>query len=356
MPPLLAFIIRRLIAIPVTLFIVTVILYGIACLTPVETRAALYMPATNRILTEEQYQRLLDNAIQAHGLDQPFPIQYASWLQTTLKGEWGYSPTMREEILPSLLRRTPATVELTLYTLLLYLPIGLAMGVMAAWQRGKPMDNNFRLSAFIATSIPPFILALVLLSIFYAGLRWFPPDRLSNSLGRVVASEEFRSFTGLLTIDSLLNGRTDIFVDSVRHLVLPVITLSLYHWATTLRVMRVSMIDVLGSDYITAAKARGVRTGGQVWKHAFRNALVPSLTSSILSAASLLTGVYVVERIFSFPGISEIITKAVQGSGTDIVSTLGFAIYSTMMVLPLMTFLEIIQAVVDPRIREGVSS
>jgi peptide/nickel transport system permease protein len=356
MSPLVLFILRRILAIPVTLLIVTMVLYAIACLTPPEVRAEIYMPATNRQLTAEQRQRLIQNIINERGLALPFPIQYARWLGTLLQGDWGWSPTMRTEILPALIYRTPATVELTLYSLLLYLPLGLFFGVLASWQQGKGIDNNLRLSAFIATSIPPFILALVLISIFYVGLRWFPPDRLSSRFSLEVQREGFQQFTGMISLDALLNGRTDIFVDSIRHLVLPVVTLSLYHWATTMRVMRISMLETFDTEYMTAAKARGVRLKAQLWKHGFRNALVPALTSSILSAASLMTGVYVVERIYSFPGISEIITRAIQVSGSDIVSSLAFAIYSTLIVLPLMTGMEIVQAIVDPRIREGVAA
>jgi peptide/nickel transport system permease protein len=314
------------------------------------------MPATNRNLTLEQRQRLIDNIIDEKGLDQPFPVQYSRWMATILQGDWGWSPTMRTEILPALIYRTPATIELTLYSLLLYLPLGLFFGVIASWQRGKTIDNNLRLSAFIATSVPTFILALVMLGIFYVGLRWFPPDRLSSRFGLEIQREGFAQFTGLITIDALLNGRTDIFVDAIRHLVLPVFTLSLYHWATTMRVMRISMIETFNTEYMMAAKARGVRQRSQIWKHGFRNALVPALTSSILGAASLMTGVYIVERIFVFPGISEIITRAIQVAGSDIVSSLGFSIYSTLIVLPLMFGMEIVQAIVDPRIREGVSA
>ncbi len=355
MPPLVQFIIRRLLAIPITLLIVTLVLYAIACLTPPEVRAEIYMPATNRQLTAEQRQRLIQNIIDEKGLDQPFPIQYSRWLTTIIQGDWGWSPTMRTEILPALVYRTPATLELTLYSLLLYLPLGLFFGVIASWQKGTARDNNLRLAAFIATSIPPFILALVLISIFYVALRWFPPDRLSSRFSLEVSREGFQQFTGLITIDALMNGRTDIFWDAVRHLVLPVFTLSLYHWATSMRVMRISMIETFDTEYMMAAKARGVRLGGQLWKHGFRNAVIPSLTSSILGAASLMTGVYIVERIFVFPGISEIITRAIQVAGSDIVSALGFAIYSTLIVLPLMVGMEILQAFVDPRIREGVS-
>lgn len=361
MPPLLVFLIRRLLAIPVTLFIITLILYASAMLTNAETRAEIYMPRSGAWMTTEARANMIQDIIRRKGLDQPFPVQYGNWLVSLLRGDWGYSPTMQEDMLPALVRRTPATLELTLYALLLFLPLGIISGVIAAWRKEQGVDAILRLGAFVGTAIPPFVLALVLLALFYVALNWFPPNRISTSYRIEINADDFRQFTGLLTVDSLLNGRTDIFVDAARHLVLPVITLSLAQWATILRVMRISTVEVLDTEYLMAARARGVSERGQVWKHAFRNALVPALTSSILSAASLVTGVYVVERIFNIPGISEVITRALeQGIGglapSDIVSGLGFAIYSSLIILPLMTVLELAQAAIDPRIRQGATA
>jgi peptide/nickel transport system permease protein len=111
MPPILRFIINRLLSIPVTLLIITATLYGFVMLTPPETRAMLYFPQTNRMLTEEQVKRLIENIIEQHHLRDPYPVQYVMWLSSLIKGDWGYSPTLKEDVLKGLVRRTPVTAE-----------------------------------------------------------------------------------------------------------------------------------------------------------------------------------------------------------------------------------------------------
>ncbi|MBN1977091.1 MAG: ABC transporter permease [Anaerolineae bacterium] len=250
--------------------------------------------------------------------------------------------------------RTPATVELTLYSVLLLVPLGLASGVVAGWRTGRPVDHGFRLIAFIGTSIPPFVLGLMLLGIFYVGLHWFPPGRIDISDSFVVTSPTFNHVTGLLTVDGLLNGRLDISLNAFRHLVLPAITLSLAHWATLGRVTRAAIIEERTKEYITAARGRGLPKQTVVWRHALRNAMIPGLNSTALSAAALIMGVFVVEIVFGFPGISELATLS-WAYTPDAAAAMGFAVYSVLLVLPLMFVLDIIQGVVDPRIREGIA-
>jgi peptide/nickel transport system permease protein len=201
--------------------------------------------------------------------------------------------------------------------------------------------------------MPMFILAMVLLSAFYINLGWFAPSRFSQAIGFELAKDSFTHFTGLITIDSLMNGRLDIFRDAWKHLAMPVFTLSLYHWATLGRVTRSTMIAERSKEYIVAARARGVRERRVVWSHAFYNMLSPSLTSMTLSAATIVTGVFVAEIIFDFNGISAVIVKAMNGV-PDSAAALGFAVYSVVLVLLLMFILDVLQAVFDPRIREGV--
>jgi peptide/nickel transport system permease protein len=162
----------------------------------------------------------------------------------------------------------------------------------------------------------------------------------------------FRPITGLLTIDGLLNGRIDITLDAFRHLVLPVFTLSLAHWATLARVTRAAMINEKGKDYITSAYARGLAPRVVLWRHALRNAMLPALTSTMLSAASLLTSVFVIEKIFNLKGLSELITWGMRGT-PDAPLALGFAVYSVLIVMPLMLLLDFIKAAIDPRTRES---
>lgn len=354
MPPFLQFVIRRFLAIPVSLVIITLILYGGVMLTPPETRATLYYPPRmNPNMTEEQMLKFQENIIERHHLRDPFLIQYGYWIGSLFDGTWGFSPALNEYVLPALLKRTPVTLELAIYSLLFLIPLGLVSGVLAGWKRSGTFDRFFRGFAFLGTSTPSFILALVLLSVFYINLGWFAPERISLTYSLELSKNTFHQITGMLTIDSLLNGRTDIFLDAWKHLAMPIFTLGLYHWATLGRIARASMINERSKEYVLAARARGLAERRVVWHHAFRNMLSPSLTSIALSATSILTGVFVAEIIFDFNGVSILILNALSGV-PDAAAALGFAIYSVLMVLILMFLLDVLQAALDPRIREGV--
>jgi peptide/nickel transport system permease protein len=300
-------------------------------------------------MTPEKLQNVIDSIIAEHGLDDPYPLQYARWLGRLLRGQWGWSPALQGEVLDALLRRAPVTAELALFSLLSLVPLGLIAGVLAGWREGTRFDDGFRLLAFSATSLPPFIVGLFLLSIFYVGLRWFPPGRTGIIELSLRSVTTFEHYTGLLVLDGLLNRRFDVVLDALRHLALPVLTLSLVHWATLARITRASIIDVRDQEYIAAARSRGLLPRSIVWRHAFRNVLVPSLTSSALSAASLITGVFVIEVIFNFKGLSELIILGVQGT-PDAPLALGFAVFSVLLVLPIMFMLDLLRAWVDPRL------
>jgi peptide/nickel transport system permease protein len=354
MPPFLQFVIRRFLVIPVSLLIITMILYGGVMLTPPEARATLYYPPKmNPNMTEEQMLHFQEMIIKRYHLRDPFIVQYGYWVGSLLDGSWGYSPTMNQDVLPALLQQTPITVELALYSLLFLIPLGLVSGVMSGWRRSSVFDRLFRGTAFLSTSTPSFILALVLLSVFYVQLDWFAPGRISFRYSMEISEETFTKLTGMLTIDSLLNGRLDIFWDACKHLAMPVFTLSLYHWATLGRIARTSMIDERGKEDIVSARARGLPERRVVWRHAFQNMLSPALTSIALSATSIITGGFVVEIIFNFNGVSRVILSAMSGV-PDAPAALGFAVYSVLMVLILMFVLDILQAILDPRIREGM--
>jgi peptide/nickel transport system permease protein len=340
----------------ITLFIATALIHAIAMLVPVEARAAVYLPDVYKPKTDAQIHQRLNVIIRDHGLDDPYPVQYFRWLAQLFRGDWGWSPNLQEDVLKALLSRTPSTVELTLTAMVLYLPLGLLSGAYAGWKKESLLDRGFRLSSFIGISIPPFIMGLVLLSIFYAGLNWFPPGKTSPLIGMEIKAESFKTYTGLVTIDGALNGRLDITLDGLRHLILPAVSLSLVHLATLGLVTRSSMVDELGKDYVLRAKSIGLSNRRVIWRHAFRNAMLPGLTSSALSAASLLTGVYVIEIVFTRRGVSELITYMllnVRASQVEAALPAGFAVYSILAVLPIMLLLDVLQALGDPRIQIG---
>jgi peptide/nickel transport system permease protein len=349
--PFMQFTVRRFLTIPFSLLIITMLLFAGVMLTPVETRARLYLPPEKG--GQNSSEQVVKNYIVKYHLAEPYLVQYAWWIKSLVQGDWGYSPVFNGAVLPALLLRTPATAELALYSLLLFIPFGLMSGVASGWKQRQTSDNLFRFSAFLFTSLPPFVLGLILISFFYVGLNWFAPERLSNMLSYKLDSQNFRLITGMYTFDGVLNGRLDVTIDAFRHLAMPAITLALYHWATLGRITRAAMIAEKNKEYVIAAKARGIREHNLVWKHLFRNTLAPSFTSLGLSAASLVTGVFVVEIIFSYQGISDLIVKSMQGT-PDAAAALGFSVYSAIMVLLLMFVLDVIQAAIDPRVRNEV--
>jgi peptide/nickel transport system permease protein len=355
MTRLVQFLISRLLFVVVTFVVVTAALYGIIMLAPVDARAELYVPPrSSPYLPPEVYERRLQQIIRDHHLEDPYPIQYYYWITGLLRGDWGWSTTLRVDVLEALLARLPATAELALISALLLVPTGLLTGVVAGWKHDRPPDTAFRSAAFVATSIPPFILGLVLLSVFYVGLGWFSPGRTEVIDAILVRSPNFQRITGLLTVDGLLNGRLDITLDALRHLVLPVITLAAAHWATLGRVTRAAMIEEVNKEYFVAAKARGLPTRRVVWRHALRNAIGPGLTSIAVSAAGLVTAVFVIEVLFDYPGLSALVARGWQGTPDTAVS-LGFAVFSVLLVLPVMLVLDIVQTLADPRLRENVT-
>lgn len=351
MNPTLRFILGRLIAIPISLVVITAVLYAIVMMAPPEDRAMLYFPPNTRTnMPPQLVEATIRKIIDEHGLDDPYPQQYARWLGNLLRGNWGWSPTFNADVLELLQKRTPATLELTLWSLIAMIPAALLLGTMAGWREGGRFDSAYRFTAFLGTSIPPFILGLFLISIFYVGLDWFPLGRTSMR-ELYYSTSTFQHYTGLLTVDGLLNGRLDVTIDALRHLVLPVFTVSLLYWATVSRVTRVAVIEERNKDYIAAARSRGLRRRSIVGRHALRNAVLPALTTTILSAAALVTGVFIVEVIFDLNGLSELLVRGMSGL-PDAPLTLGFAVYSVMLIIPIMMLLDITRGLVDPRIRD----
>ena len=349
------FIARRLVAIPITFIIITMVLYGVIMLAPLETRINLYMPNTRTNLSAEAEARFQAQIVERYHLDEPYINQYVYWLNGLLHGNWGYSPILKNGVLPEILYRTPVTLELLFYCMLLYIPLGVVAGVTSAFKREKLQDVLFRAFAFIGSAIPDFILSILLLATLYVNRGWFAPERLSVLNNIYIKSAEYTAYTGFVTIDGFLNNRADISLDAFRHLVMPVFTLFIAQWATLGRITRNTTIEELNKDYINAARARGLSEKQLVWRHAFKNALGPALNSSALTSAALITNVFVVERVFNLNGVSEMIGMF-GPMVPDAAAVLGFGVYCVILVQLLMFILDLLQAILLPRTREGTIS
>ena len=356
-----AYIARRLMLMPVLLFGVTILLFLMISLLPPDARLALFLRDIPR------NENVAKGLILKYGLDQPIYVQYANWLfgkevddPTTggkvmaggiLRGDFGWSRTGGDTIANIIGRRFPATVELALWAVVPIIGIGVWMGVTAAVKHNKWQDQALRVFAVVGTSFPVFVIGLVLLMIFYARLQWFPPGRLSDWATVVVNSASFVRYTGMNTLDGLLNGRLDISLDALRHLILPVITLSYIEWALLLKITRSSMLESLRQDYMNTARAKGLSEKVVVNRHARPNALIPVVTISGAVIVGLLNGVIITETIFNYPGIGSIAAQAAVS--LDILTVLGFTLFTGIILLIGNLVVDVMYAVVDPRVRLG---
>lgn len=349
------YIIRRLLLIPVILFGVTVLIFGMLSMLEPAERAALYV---HDIPKNAQ---VMDSIIKRYGLDDPFFVQYWHWLTGTrdidtgeieggiIRGDFGYSRSGNTTVAELIERRFPATVELVLYSIIPLIGIGIWLGIIAAVNHNKLIDQIARIFSILGYSFPSFVFGLLVLMIFYANNGWFPPGRVSDWANIILNSTEFINYTNFVTVDALLNGRFDIFLDALRHMVLPIITLSYINWALFLRVMRSSMLESLNQDYIVTARAKGVRNKDVINKHARPNALIPVVTMAGITIASLLGGVTITETIFNYPGIGSAgASAAVQ---LDVITVLSFVLLTGIIMLVSNLIVDITYAFLDPRVR-----
>lgn len=341
---MLTFIMRRLAMLPVVFFGVTLaIILLMQLLTPYQ-RAAAYVQSEAQI-------RNIGSIIEQYGLEDPWYMQYGRWLKEMANGNLGYSRTSSEPVLTTLMKRFPVTLELALFAIVPILGIGIWFGTLAALNRDKLIDQIVRVMSIVGWSLPTFVLAIWLLVIFYGGLGWFSPGRLSTQFIVELAdkSSGFVQYTRMTTIDALLNGRWDVFVNAVKHMVLPVVTLTVISGAQIMRVMRSSLLDALNQDYVRTARAKGLQEQVVTHKHARRNALIPVVTLSGFVLIGLLNGVVITETIFAYPGLGQWAAKAAVS--LDYASVLGFAIFTAILVVLANMIVDILYDIVDPRIR-----
>ena len=349
------YIIRRLLIMPLILFGVTALIFGMLFFLSPEERSALYV----RDIPHNEAQ--MDAIIKRYGLNDPIYVQYWNWLVGKkdpvsgnvvggiLRGNFGYSRTASQPVADLIRRRFPATVELALYTIIPIIGIGVYLGIAAAVNHNKFIDQAARVFAILGHSLPSFIFALLALMVFYAKLGWFPPGRVSDWASAVISAPMWKSYTYLITIDSLLNGRVDIFLDALRHLLLPVIVLSTISWATYLRITRSSMLETLRQEYVVTARAKGLKEKDVINGHARPNALIPVATLGGITMAALLGGAVLTETVFNFPGIGQ--AAGAAAAQLDVITVLSLTLLSGLILILANLIVDVMYAFLDPRVR-----
>lgn len=340
-----SYIIRRLLLLIPVLFGVTLFIFGITMLfSPIE-RATLYVTSPQQMMD-------LPAVIEQYGLDRPFFEQYGTWVSQVLRGNLGWSNVVTMPVGRAIWHYLPATLELAIFATPLIILLGIFLGTKAAAHKDKPIDHATRVIAILGWSLPTFWLGLMLIMVFYGYFRGFlPPGRLSIQIDILVGASDFIRYTHINTIDAILNLNGPVLLDALRHLVLPVATLSVINVAFIMRLMRSSMLESLGKGYILTARAKGLDERVVVNKHARRNALIPVITVSGYLFAGLAGGAVITETIFSFKGIGWWAWQA--ASRLDIPSVLGFALFMAVVFVLVNLVVDILYTRVDPRVRLG---
>lgn len=310
------YILKRLLSMIPAVFVVSVVIFLIIHLTPGDPAAVM--------LGDQADPEAIAALREALGLNDPLPVQYLRWLGGVLQGDLGQSLYSDESMVSMLLSHLGPTLSLTVFALAISLIVAVPLGILAARKRGALADNAISVFSMIGISMPSFLLGLLLMLVFAVTLRWLPA-------------------AGYKTLAE------DGMAEHLRYLVMPSIALGFMEAGLILRMTRSSMLEVLGSDYIRMAKAKGEKSLAITCKHAFKNALIPIVTTVGQTFMGLLSGATVVESIFNIPGIGKMTITAVQQRDYAVVQAV--VLFLSMINIVVCLVIDLIYAAIDPRVR-----
>lgn len=319
------------------------VLLGVTLVTFLVSHVVPGDPA-RMLIGQRADEQTLANMRQAMGLDKPVLIQYLNYLWGLLHGDMGVSIRTQRPVLSELIAYFPATIELTVFAMGFAVLLGIPLGVLSAAYRDTPVDHGTRVLAILGVSTPLFWLGLMVLLLFYRNLGWLPGsgriDYLINPPNHI---------TGLYVLDSLLTGDWIALKSSVLHLVLPVICLGYIQLATIARLVRASMIEVLDLDYIRTALSNGIPRRRIIYRHALRNALIPTVTVIGLTFGELLGGAIITETIFAWPGMGKYVVDSIFF--LDFPAIMGFTILVAVIYVLINMVVDLLYPLLDPQIR-----
>lgn len=290
--------VERLLQLVPVLLGVSVIVFLMMALTPGDP-VEIMIGDQNVTAQEESLLR------QDLGLDLPLHERFATFLGNAVTGNFGLSFYHRRPVMDVIAERLPATVELSLVALLLALVTAIPLGVLAAVRKNTILDRLATVGSLLGVSLPGFWFGILLLMLFAVHLHVLPVS------GRIGFSSEVQPITHFLLIDTLIQGRFDAFLDALSHVVLPAITLGLPMTAILMRVTRTSMLEVMRSDYVVFAEAKGLSRHRVLFRHALKNALIPTVSVAAIETGSLLGGNMIVETVFGWPGLGRLVVESI---------------------------------------------
>ncbi len=334
------FIIRRLLTSIILVFGVTFISFTITQLVPGDPVAAN--------LGQSAYSdpEIVAAFEKEFGLDQPVPVQYYKYVTNLLQGDLGVSLSSKRPVAEDLKEYFPATLEIALIAVLLALVVGLLLGIISAVTRDRLPDQIIRVFSLTGVSMPAFWTALTAFYIFFFVLGWAP------GTGRLEPGGEAPpTVTGLFTIDALIDGDFSTFRQAFSYLLLPAVVLAIYAVGVLTRFTRASMLEILGNDYVRAARAKGLSEFTVIRRHVLRPALLSIITVAGVAFSSLLAGSVLVENVFSWPGLGQYAYRAAVG--LDLPGIMGVSMVVATVYITMNLIVDILYRIIDPQMKDS---
>jgi peptide/nickel transport system permease protein len=292
-----------------------------------------------QLATQERVEELRESM----GLDKPVIVQYGLFLKNAVQGDLGDSIVTGRPVTTELLVRFPATLELTAFAMLIAVLVGVPVGVISAVKQYSLLDKVTSVIALTGISMPIFWLAMILIVIFGVNLELLPfPGRLDSETA-------ITAITGMVLVDSLLTLNFSGFWDGLLHLIMPALALGTIPMAVIMRMTRSSMLEVMNEDYVRTARAKGVVPWLVVFKHALRNAMLPTVTVIGLQVGLLMGGAIITETIFGWPGVGQIAYDSIYRR--DYAMIQGVVLYGALLFVLVNLLVDVLYAVLDPRVR-----
>lgn len=276
------------------------------------------------------------------GLDRPLPVQFVNYLWNAIHGNLGQSIHFKEPVLPLILERLPATIELTLAGLFIGLIFAFPAGIISGTKRNSIIDYIVMVFATLGISLPTFWVGILMIMLVAVNLGLLP------GYGRIGYGDHLTRITGFYLVDSLITWNIPAFKDALAHLILPAVTLGLSAATFTARLVRSSMLEEIGRDYIRTARAKGLIERRVIERHVIRNALIPVVTLIGVMFGDLLGGAVITETIFAWPGIGRLIIQAINTRDYPVVQ--GAVLFFAFFRLTINLITDVIYVWIDPRI------
>lgn len=277
------------------------------------------------------------------GLDDPLPVQYGRFLWNLIQGDLGRSIITRSPVESELKLFLPATIELALAAMTIAVLVGVPLGILAGYRHNSYIDLSTTVGSLVGVSMPIFWLGLMLLWVFGLKLNWFP------TTGRIGQDVDLRTVTNLYIVDSIITGNLPALLSSLHHIALPAFALATIPTAFIARITRSAMVDVLGTDYVRTARAKGLVERLVVLKHALKNAMLPVVTVIGLQTGSLLAGAILTETIFAWPGMGRWVVNAIVARNFPVVQT-GVLVFALVFII-VNLLVDVSYGWFDPRVR-----